>query len=109
VATALAHINNSERRRKVLSVLQLVLSRKITAVIPAVRKWEEADIVETAKWFEDLLLIPFGIMSSYTYKELSLGSSFTPEEVEKYLKLLRTPMRPSLKMTYLAIRVLESY
>lgn len=108
VETALSHINNSERRRKVLSVLQLLVARKVSAVIPAVRKWGEADIVEAAKWFEDLLLSPFGVTSSYTYKELSLGASFTPEDVDAYLRLLRTPMRPSLKMLYLAIRVLES-
>jgi hypothetical protein len=88
--------------------MQLLLQRKISAVLPAVRKWTEADIVEVTHWFEDLLLVPYGIMSSYTYKELSLGASFTAEDVEKYLRLLRTPMRPSLKMTYLAIRVMES-
>lgn len=108
VETALAHINNADRRRRILSVIQLLMQRKISAVLPAVRKWGEADIVEITRWFEDLLLVPFGIMSSYTYKELSLGASFTADDVEKYLKLLRTPMRPSLKMTYLAIRILEA-
>ena len=108
VETALAHINNSERRRKVLSVLQLILERKLGAVIPSVRKWSESDIVEVTKWFEDLLLAPYGVMSSYTHAELALGKSFTPEEANTYIRLLKTPMKASLKMTYFAIRILEN-
>ena len=107
VSTALEHMNNSERRRVVLSVIQFIVQRKVGNVLTAVRKWEEAEIQETIKWFEDLTLMPFGRMSSYTYKELSLGKSFTPDGVEKYIRLLRTPMKPSLKMAYLAIRVME--
>ena len=108
VETALAHINNSGRRRKVLSVLQMILGGKLGAVIPAVRTWVEPDILETVRWFEDLLLVPYGVMSSYTHKELAIGASFTTEDVQSYLQLLRTPMKPSLKMVYMAIRVIEN-
>jgi hypothetical protein len=77
-------------------------------VFPAVRKWTEAEIGECISFFEDLTLVPFGRMSSYTKRELAIGASFTPEDIDKYLKLLKTPMRPSLKMMYLAIRLVES-
>lgn len=108
VAVALEHMNNAERRRAVLSVLQMIVGRKITAVLPIIRKWGEAEIVECVHWFEDLTLAPFGRMSSYTKRELAIGSAFTSDDVDKYLKLLRTPMKPSLKIMYFAIRVLES-
>ena len=108
VATALAHINNSERRRTVLSMLYFLTHGKVGGVIPIARKWGEVEVAEAVKWFEDLLLMPFGHMSSYTYKELEPGKAFTVDEVTKYLTLLRTPMRPSLKMIYLTIRILET-
>jgi hypothetical protein len=109
VEVALSHINDAERRRAVLTVMQLIIHKKIPGVLVAVRKWKEAEINECVKWFEDLLLAPYGRTSSYTHKELSIGDSFAPEDIDRYLKLLNTPMRPSLKMSYMAIRILERY
>jgi len=109
VEVALSHINDAERRRTVLTVMQLIINKKIPGVLVAVRKWKEAEINECIKWFEDLLLAPYGRTSSYTHKELAIGASFAPEDINRYLKLLNTPMRPSLKMSYMAIRVLERY
>ena len=108
VATALEHVNNAERRRAVLTMFYFLLHGKVGSVIPVARKWGEAEVLEAIKWFEDLLLMPFGHMSSYTYKELEPGKAFTADEITKYITLLRTPLRPSLKMIYLTIRVLEA-
>jgi DNA polymerase III delta prime subunit len=109
VEKALSHINDAERRRAVLTVMQLIVNKKIPGILVAVRKWKEAEINECIKWFEDLLLAPYGCVSSYTHKELAVGASFAPEDIDRYLKLLRTPMKPSLKMSYMAIRILERY
>jgi hypothetical protein len=109
VAVALSHITDAERRRTVLTVMQLIVHKKLPGVLVAVRKWKEPEIKECTKWFEDLLLAPYGCTSSYTHKELAIGASFAPEDIDRYLKLLATPMRPSLKMSYMAIRMLEQY
>ena len=108
VEIALSHMNDSELRRKVLSVVQLMVHKKLPGILVAVRKWGEAEIGECTKWFEDLLLAPFGRTSSYTHKELAIGVAFTAEDIDRYLKLLHTPMKPSLKMAYIAIRVMET-
>jgi DNA polymerase III delta prime subunit len=107
VAAALDHLQNAERRRSVLSVLQLMITRRIAGVLPVVRTFTEAEVTEAINWFSDLLLAPFGRTSFYTMKELAIGVSLSPEDIDKYLKLLRTPLKPSLKFAYMAVKMLE--
>ena len=108
VAAALDNLQNAERRRIVLSVLQMMIARSIAGVLPVIRKFDQLEVDECINWFQDLLLVPFGRMSFYTRKELSIGASLSSEDVDKYLKLLKLPMKPSLKFLYLTIRMLES-
>ena len=108
VGKALAYMKNSERRRAILSVLHLMVGKKLSSVVPLVRKFEQTEVDEAITFFEDVLLAPFGRLSFYTAKELALGASFTPVEIEAYLKLLQTPLKPSLKWLYLGVRMMEA-
>lgn len=108
VAGAHDYLEQQESTIQVVSVIGFMFQRQVGEVIRNTRKWGEREIKVLLQWFYDLVQAPYSNTSWFTAQDLAIGASLSFDEISFAVFLLEEPLRPSLKVLYLAVKFAEA-